>query len=430
MGRRSGVGALPLLLATAMLPCRAAEVEGSGELRAVLDQRSINDNGPLAGANALSPGLAAIERSDLRAETELRGSWHPPQTRPWLSLNANVLLGAIRHEGGPTESNSRVNELDAASDWGAWQFGAGKKIVSWDVGYGFRPNDVVQQEERRTLLATTPEGRSLLQLEHFGAEQAISLVWVNPHHAGDDDDSQRGAQESALAARWYRRVGAADWHAFARWGEHTRASVGAALAFVATDELELHASLRALQRHDGWLIDASAGDAPRPANPWAQATLGRAAQALVGASWTGQAQQSVLLELWHDGTTLSDAQWDAWSQRSAALSTLGATARLPAALRAGVAGNIAWQATPFSVPNLRRDNLFVRLAWQPEHWLLSLDALVTPADRGRVVTLGAQWQGDRLRLNAAWRAYGGPDRALLAQLPQRRVGLLAATWSF
>jgi len=74
--------------------------------------------------------------------------------------------------------------------------------------------------------------------------------------------------------------------------------------------------------------------------------------------------------------------------------------------------------------------VFVRLAWQPDHWLLSLDALVTPADRGRTVTLGVQWQGDRVRLNAAWRAYGGPNDALLAQLPQRRVGLLAATWSF
>ncbi|MFI4932227.1 MAG: hypothetical protein ACHP83_18430, partial [Burkholderiales bacterium] len=79
---------------------------------------------------------------------------------------------------------------------------------------------------------------------------------------------------------------------------------------------------------------------------------------------------------------------------------------------------------------LRRDNLFVRLAWQPDHWLLSADALVTPADRGRIVTLGVQWQGDRLRLNAAWRAYGGPANSLFAQLPQRRVGVLAAAWAF
>src|SRR5262249_32293584 len=155
---------------------------------------------------------------------------------------------------------------------------------------------------------------------------------------------------------WYRREGAADWYAFARWGEHTRASVGAALAFVATDELELHASLRALQRHAGWRIDPAVGDAPVRANPWALTTLGRAGHALLGASWTGAQQQSVLLEWWYDGTTLSDAQWDAWSQRGAALAALGATAGLPAALRDGIAGNIAWQASPFITPNLRREN--------------------------------------------------------------------------
>jgi hypothetical protein len=103
---------------------------------------------------------------------------------------------------------------------------------------------------------------------------------------------------------------------------------------------------------------------------------------------------------------------------------------LPIGLKTAAAGNLGWQATPFDTPNLRRGNVFVRLAWQPDHWLLSLDALITPADRGRVVTLGLQWQGDRLRLNAALRVYGGPADALLAQLPQRRVGLLAATWSF
>ena len=74
----------------------------------------------------------------------------------------------------------------------------------------------------------------------------------------------------------------------------------------ATDELELHASLRALQHYDGWRIDARAGDTPVATNPWSLATLGRTTQWLVGASWTGQQQQSVLVEWWHDGTTLTD----------------------------------------------------------------------------------------------------------------------------
>jgi hypothetical protein len=412
-------------------PTLAAEAQASGELRLQGEATTINDAGPVAAANALVPGIVPIAGSGLRVEAELRGSWHPAATRPWLSsLDADVLLAANRPQGGPTDNASRINELQAASDFGAWQLAVGKKIVGWDVGYGFRPNDMVQQERRRTLLPQTPEGRPLLEVERFGAEQAATLVWVNPNHAGEPDDEQRGTTENALAARWYTRQGAGDWHLFARWGEHTYGSVGAALAFVANDELELHASARALQRHDGWRIDTQAGDGPVIANPWAQATLGGTSQWLLGASWTGQQQQSLLLEYWYDGTTLSDEQWDRWMARNQGLAAFGALPGLSTGLVRAAAGNLAWQATPFDTANLRRDNLFVRLAWQPDHWLLSADALITPTDRGRIVTLGVQWQGDRLRLNAVWRAYGGPANSLFAQLPQRRVGVLAAAWAF
>ena len=115
---------------------------------------------------------------------------------------------------------------------------------------------------------------------------------------------------------------------------------------------------------------------------------------------------------------------ETWHTRNAALATLvGPPPR-------AIAGNLAWQATPFLSTGLRRDNLFVRAAWQPAHWLLSLDALVTPADGGHVITAAVQWQGDRLKLNAALRVYGGPADALMSQLPQRRVGVIAATWAF
>ncbi|HEV7913028.1 MAG TPA: hypothetical protein VGP22_04635 [Albitalea sp.] len=413
-----------LMLAAAALaagPALAAG-EAGGELRLRWDQRSANTQGPLAAANALAPGIAPAAPGAAVAEAELRGRWK--------ALSANVLLGAERREGGGTSSTSRINELHASGDFGAWQVSAGKKIVGWDVGYGFRPNDVVQQEARRTLLSLTQEGRPLVQLEHFGAETAASLVWVNPQRLRDSDDAQRFAGESALAARWYARAGAADWHLFGRAGQHTGASAGAALAWVASESLELHGSARLLQRHDAWRFDAAAGTAPVMRNPWQVATQGGTSQGLVGANWTGAHQQSVIAEWWHDGTAPSDADWDGWRARNVALSSLGARSALPAALRTGIAGNLAWQASPFDGGSMRRDNLFVRIAWQPDHWQLTLDALVTPADRGHVVTAGVQWQGDRVRVNAAWRVYGGPGDSVFAQLPQRRSGVVAATWAF
>jgi hypothetical protein len=83
-----------------------------------------------------------------------------------------------------------------------------------------------------------------------------------------------------------------------------------------------------------------------------------------------------MVEAWHDGTALSNREWDAWTARNAALGG----SRAP---RAAVAGNLAWQSTPLDSPNLRRDNLFVRGSWQPGPWLFTLDLLLT-ADRGRI----------------------------------------------
>lgn len=288
-------------------------------------------------------------------EAELRASWR------WMHANALV-----------SDSKARFNELHAGADLGAWQLSAGKKIVSWDVGYGFRPNDVVQQEVRRSLLITTLEGHPLLQAEHFGAEQSTSMVWVQPQQLNDPPERQRGAQESALAIRHYLRQGALDLHGFARLGQHTGTSLGAAAAWIATNTLELHASGRWLER-----FDVLVGP-PSPSH----ATT----QVLVGAQWTGDQQQSLLVEAWHDGTA-------------------------PDVLQA-------------------RDNFYARLAWQVEDWQLSLDALQQTADRSLITSAGLQWQGNMWKVNLAWRHYGGPSGAVVLQQPSQHLGLLALTRAF
>lgn len=409
-------------LCAGLPPASAADDGPTGELRLHWDDRQAAGQGPLAEANRLQPGVAPPTPSAAVAEAELRHTLHAKVGgQPW-SLGTNLLAWQERMSGAGANSHARVNELHLGTELGAWGLAAGKKVLGWDVGHGFRPNDVVQQETRRTQLSVTPEGRPLIELEHFGSDSASTLVWVNPQRLNSASIPWR-AQESALAGRWYQRSGAVDWHAFGRIGEHTRVSVGAAVAWVAGDEVELHASWRAMQRHDGWRIDGTAAAAPVRINPWQLQTLGNARQWLLGLNWTGQQQQGLMVEAWHDGTALPDSAWDAWLARNRGLRH--APAPMPA-----VAGNLAWQASPFDSASLRRDNLFIRASWQPGPWLWTLDALVQPADGGRLLTAGLQWQGDRIKLNASWRLYGGPANAVMAQLPQRRSGLVAATWAF
>jgi hypothetical protein len=413
--RRIILGVASLMSAAACLAQTPAEaLQVSGQLRLQWLGQQASDSGPLAQADALQKGIVQLPSDGGALEAELRASGH--------GLSSVVTLQQQWLSGGATSSKAWVNELYASHDGGAWQFSAGKKIVAWDVGYGFRPNDVIQQEARRTLIASTPEGRPLLMAEYFNASTAWSWVWVNPTASG----AALGAAEPALALRAYQRDGAVDWHGFARVGAHTGASVGAAAAWVASDALELHGSLRYLQRFDS-LMNAANASALVASNPWQPSTESCVKQALLGGTWTNQSQISLLAEAWWDGTAPSDAQWDAWTARNGQLVTL-ATLGAPVA---AVAGNLSWQAQAFSTsPSLRRGNLFLRLSWQHDAWQPALDILYTPADQGRVVTASLSWQGDRMQVQGGLRAYGGPANALLMQLPTRGMAYVASTWTF
>ncbi|HEX3141415.1 MAG TPA: hypothetical protein VHQ87_15240, partial [Rhizobacter sp.] len=352
---------------------------------------------------------------------ELRGRWQ--------MLNAVATLRSERPESDGWHSDGVVNELYASGEAAGWQFSAGRKIVAWDVGYAFRPNDIVQQEKRRTLLPFTPEGRALGQAEYFTASTAWSLVWVNPQRAFDDesDPAAMGAEEQALAARVFRHIGEADWHGFARWGQHTRVSLGGAVSWVASDSLEVHASARWAERADVLAFPAAIGLAT--SSPFAVVTRNNCAQALLGATWTAENKLSLMAELWYDGTAASNAQWDDWFARNAQLAQTGAGA-VPQALRRGVAGNLAWQAQAFGGQSLRRSNVFVRASWEHEGWQPSLDLLYMPADHGRMVTAALGWQGDRVRADVGLRVNGGPDDSVAAQLPVGKQAYAAVTWAF
>ena len=197
----------------------------------------------------------------------------------------------------------------------------------------------------------------------------------------------RGAAEPALAARVYRRDGAVDWHGFARIGARTGASIGAATAWVASESIELHTSVRYLNAADTVTIDSGAVGAAAAGlvrnDPWSAATVRHVAQALVGGTWTNAEQVSLLAEAWWDGTALAQRQWSDWNARNRQLSAL-IGGRAPAS---AVAGNLAWQADALNASaNVRRANLYARASWQHDKWQPAVDVLYSPG-RGRVFTV-------------------------------------------
>jgi hypothetical protein len=190
--------------------------------------------------------------------------------------------------------------------------------------------------------------------------------------------------------------------------------------------VELHASLRYLQRVDSSAIDPAAGVLSM-SNPWQPVTQSNVKQLLLGGTWTNESQLSFLAETWWDGTAPPDAQWDAWSARNAQLGAMTAMG-VPAA---AVAGNLAWQTQAFSASqSLRRSNVFLRLSWQHDAWQPALDMLYTPADQGRILTASLTWQGDRMQVQGGLRAYGGPANSILMQVPVSAMAYVAGTWTF
>lgn len=410
---------LALLLCAAMAMAPAAGGELRGSWQGYWLTRSAAQAGPLAQAHALLPAIEAAPASSGVTLAQLQGS------AAWggLQWHADVVVQAERPEGGPGHTQATVMEGYAAAALGGWQWSLGRKVVGWDVGYGFRPNDVVQQEVRRPLVAVPLQGRPVLMAEHYTQDAAWSLVAVNPTAEG----SATGAREPALAARWYQRLGALDAYAFARWGRRTGGSLGAAFAWVASDAVELHGSLRHMTRFDTWEDASAAPGALALASPWRAATGGAAQQALLGGTWTNAQQVSVLLEAWYDGTAPSAGQWRQWAQRGEALQRMATAGAPPAA----VAGNLAWQAQAFNAfASLRRQNLLLRGSWTAGAWEPALDVLYHPEDGGRLLTASLAWKGDRWRWEGGLRASAGPASAVLRQLPVQRQGYVQAGWSF
>lgn len=391
--------------------------ESSLQLRSQVQSQQRGTQGPLARAEALQPGLDGAARQSLLLEAEWKARSGP--------VNATLYAQHLQRDHAAARSHAAVNELYASGDWGGasgLQYSLGRKLVSWDVGYAFRPNDMVAQEERRTLVGSYNRGRPLLQLEHFSAETAWSLVWVNPARP----DGQ-GGEEEALAVRLYQRAGAWDWHGFARFGREQHASLGAAFSVVASDALELHASARVNQRSRVWRPDRQAA-LPSPTLPWRRESQSGSSQLLLGGTWTTQEQLSLLLEYWWDSQALSRADWSAWRERGTQLAQRALTA--PPALIPALAGNLAWQAQGFANSSLQQHNVFARLSWTQGAWTWAGDLLCSPQDGGRIVTASLAWQGNRWSLQAGLRQWSGPGDSVIAQLPTRRLAYAAAALAF
>lgn len=375
----------------------------------------------LRGDSPFSVGLplTAFGRERARFEQEAKGRLGP--------INLLLTAQGTAMDGREPVARAIANEAYADFGSGADRFTLGKKVMSGDVGYGFRPLDVIQRETRRQLSPPALEGVPVGVWERFSADEAWSLIYANPGHG------RRGQarQDEALAVRYFRRAGAADLHAVARLSGRNGAEVGAGFAAVPEEALELHASVLVQRRGERLAVPVLAGRALLDPNrvqatdsirgPW---------RALAGFTWTWEGGWSLLGEAWWDGTAPLRGDWKRLFAQAAVRRMLAGIPGVPAG---AVAGTTALATRLYEVENLQRRNLLGRLSWTDpsgDGWSSALELLVTPEDRGRVATWSVGREVGAWKIEAGLRRYAGAAGSAWRMFPERGAGFVAVSVAY
>jgi hypothetical protein len=404
-----------LLIFGALLPVPGYGDEVAFKLRAIPEYHGEREDSPFALAN----DQTGLGRNRAIGEVELRA-------KPF-DVNLVTTARTTVREGSEPDNEIVLNELYYDTQLAGQRIGLGKKIMSWDVGFAFRPLDVIQQEDRRALFTTTLEGIPYVSWERFGAEDAWMVVLANPGRSREAE----ARDDQSLAVKYYRRSDQTDWHAVARISQRYRGETGAAFSRVTGAGTEVHASVLYQRRYEKQINRLAGQNAVllAGADPVETLTYENGGKALLGFTWTGEAGWSLLGEAWYDGSAYSHSQWKALADLTRSQAGLQGTPGIPGN---AIAGNIAWGAQTFDHPNLLRENLLLRLSHRGESRSIdpAFDVLVTPADGGWIATASASYETDRFRLDAGYRAYGGPRDAAYRLLPEDRVAFVALQISF
>ncbi|MCX7173219.1 MAG: hypothetical protein NT159_04690 [Proteobacteria bacterium] len=385
------------------------------KLRAIPEIHDANANTSFAPALPLT----SLGKDRSREELEMRTDWN--------GVNLVATARSTAQQGVKPDKQLVINELYYDATLFGERFSLGKKILSWDVGFGFRPLDVIQQENRRSLYASTLEGVPYLSWEKFTADEAWMLVLANPGRgmAGEPRDDE------SLALKYFRRFGNTDAHALLRVSRRYSFEAGASFSSVADDGLEWHGSLLHQARYQKSLntLTLNSGIPLSASDPFVTQNFRHGRKALLGATLTGESGLSLLGEAWYDNSAYTAAEWRAAADLARRQEALLGQAGIPAA---AVRGSLAYGTRYFERPNLLKKNLLLRLSHRSEveSWEPAIDVLYTPEDGGRVVSASLAYEANRYRIDAGLRLYGGRADSAYRLLPEKRVVYLAIQLAF
>ncbi len=379
---------------------------GAAELNAALTVAPEADTPNTASPYYVGPPLVPNRASRQDLVLRLReGGFNALETLRWRAIQ-----GRTPERHGITNQFYYDGELGNGLGWTV-----GKKIMSWGVGFGFKPLDVVQRENRRAVNPPALVGTSVLAVERFTADEALTVAWTHPGHGEGSDDFH----DASLALHWYRLSASGDdLHAVARLSHRRGLEAGIGATRVIGAEWSLYGAALyepRTRRLANALLDS--GSTFATADPMSERVGNGGVKAVAGAQWTGESGWSTLVEAWYDADAYSREQWQRLDALTASQRALAGIAPV-----AAIVGNAAWSSQAYLTPNLLRENLLLRLGYDDRDGFRPYaELLATPRDGGRVWTVGAAFEGNRQRLSLGLRQAGGADGSAYARAPIRRA---------
>jgi hypothetical protein len=382
--------------------------ESDLKLRLLPEYHHFHDNSPFSLTNHVA------RQRQLRGELLLQ--W---QKAGWTG---DAALTAQYADEWDNDTQLELNELFYETSWGDWEISLGKKRLGWGVGYGFRPLDLLQQEPRRTVQPPLLNGIPSLILEKFSDTSSLSLIYANDiQWQGLDIIDTRHAG----ALRWYQSLEQWDLLAITYLGESGELAMGGGFSRVLGEAWKIHTEWVYRRDYAQWhnaLLDS--GEMIAASDPMYQQSQRGAMQSVVGLNWTNASGLNLLVEYGYDGTAYRTEDWQNLLNLTQQQHHLLKVSNLP--LNA-VAANLTASRRAYTAPNLLRDNLLLRLAYDGTRHDPAIEWLLTPTDGGSVLTLLLESEiGNHQSLRFGIRGYLGPTDSAYGSLTEDYV--LFATW--
>lgn len=354
-------------------------------------------------------------------------------------FTVNELL--MSYGGISLENNNWENKNRENNSWekNYWELTLGRRISSWGVGYGFRPLDVIQQQDQQSTSQQSLVGKNQIALEHISLMSSWSLLWVNPFENETPGGHQRNHERESLVVRYTTNGENHDLHALLRYNTGNRLQLGVGGVTILTDAIAIHASLL-LSQHYQKQVHALAGqnrDLLATDEPFITTNYHNGLQSLIGVNWSSASNHNVMMEYWYDDMAYTRQQWKALfdlakNQRALLYQELNKELyqELDQALATSIYGNIAWSASALGAASLAQHNLMLRWNYNGSDWTPTVNILMSVSDKSDVTTLSATRRYNAVKLEAGLRTFNGSNDSIYGSLILSKIVYLTLSSEF